>query len=255
MLLTSVVLAGLVWEFGFTSRTRGELDQLVEAQQGARAAVSAITQELRQAGACLPRTGDLVALDGEDNGTSDELIMRIGRVRPEDLVCIRTVLTADANEGESTVEVQDTEGFEVGDLVYLRGSSGSGETYGIASVSDDSITLDAPLETNHTTGDGFYAIEERSYALDDSVDPPILTLSVDGEDPQPMVHGVEEFNVQYVTTPCPPCDVLDEPADDDEWLLVREVAIEVTVRSRERNRGGEYVRLSTRSNIKPRNLL
>ncbi len=256
MLLSSIVLAGLVWEFGFVSRTRGELDQLVETQQGVRAALSAITQELRQAGACLPRTGDMVALDGVNVGARDELTLRIGRVDPDDLVCIRTVTTATALMGTSSVNVQDSTGFATGDLVYLRGASGSGQTLEIVGTGSTTIAFDGQLDEDYPTGSGLFAIEERTYAVDGDVDPPILTVAIDGGDPSPLVHGVERFNVTYLTTPCPPCDAIDAPAaGDDEWLLVREVQIEVTVRARRPNRGGKYVRLTSRTNIKPRNLL
>jgi hypothetical protein len=254
MLLTSVVLSGLVWEFGVTSRTRSELDLLTEAQQGVRAAISAVTQELRQAGACLPRTGDLVALAGSDDGLHDEVTLRIGKVRAEDLVCIRTVLTNTANAGASVLQVQTTAGFEIGSLLLIRGDSGTGESLGVVGVGSSTITLNRPLDDDYSTGAGVFAIEERTYAVDATVDPPVLTLAIDGEDPHPLVHGVEGFNVKYITTPCPPCDELDEPVDD-EWLMVREVAIDVTVRSRERGRNGEYIRLTSRTNVKPRNLL
>jgi hypothetical protein len=255
MALSAIVLSGLVWEFAFTSRTRGELDQLNEAQQGVRAAISAVTQELRQAGACLPRTGNLVALDGTNDGLHDRLTLRIGKVQPDDLVCVRTVLTTAAAEGSSVLHVQSTSGFEPGSLLYLRGDTGAGETVGIVGVASTTISLDTALDADYATGSGVFAIEERTYAVDDSSDPPILTLAIDGGDPHPLVHGIETFNVEYITTPCPPCDRLDEPADDVEWLMVREVAIEITARSRNRNRSGQYVRLTSRTNIKPRNLL
>jgi hypothetical protein len=254
MLLTSVVLSGLVWEFGFTSRTRGELDQLTEAQQGVRAAISSVTQELRQAGACLPRTGDLVALDGVNDGTRDELTLRIGKVRPSDLVCIRTVLTSAATDGSSVLHVQNTTGFEAGGLLLLWNDSGSGQTFTVSAVASSTITLDAAVDGDFSTGSGVFAIEERTYAIDSSVDPPVLTVAIDDGEPHPLVHGVEGFNVKYITTPCPPCDQLNSPTAD-EWLNVREIQIEVTVRSRDRGRDGEYVRLTSRTNVKPRNLL
>jgi hypothetical protein len=255
MLLTSVVLSGLVWEFGFTSRTRNDLDLLTEAQQGVRAAVSAVTQELRQAGACLPRTGDLVALAGNNDGVHDELTLRIGKVREEDLVCIRTVLTNAADAGDTVLVVQSTSGFEAGSLLLIRGDSGTGESFGVVNVGSSTITLDGSVSVDYASGAGVFAIEERTYTVDASSNPPVLTLAIDGDDPQPLVHGVEGFNVKYITTPCPPCDEINEPADDDEWLTVREVAIEFTVRSRERNRAGDYIRLTSRTNVKPRNLL
>jgi prepilin-type N-terminal cleavage/methylation domain-containing protein len=255
MMLSSVVLAGIVWEFGFVSRTRMDLEQLVEAQQSARAAIAVITQEMRQAGACLPRTGDPVALNGTDEGTRDTLTVRIGRVRRSDLTCIRVQLSAAAPQGSSVLQVQSTSGFAADSLVYVRGSTGSGNTFTVSGVSVNSLLLSTPLDADYDATSWVYALEERTYAVDASADPPVLTVRIDGGAAQPLVPGVEAFNVQYVTTPCPPCDTLDAPQDDEEWLLVREVAIDVTVRSRKPNRAGEYIRLTSRSNIKPRNLL
>lgn len=256
MLLSSTLLAGLVWEFGFVNRTRSDLDQLVETQQGVRAALSAISQEMRQAGACLPRTGDMVALNGTDSDARDELTLRIGKVEVDDLVCIRTVLTAKAKQGNTSVKVQDGSGFEVGELVYLRGGSGTGRNFEVVSTNSNTISLDEPLDDEYPAGSGLYAIEERTYAIDREVDPPILTVAIDGGDPSPLVHGVERFDVTYLTAPCPPCEAINAPPDGDEdWLLVREVEIEVTVRARRPSRGGEYVRLTSRTHVAPRNLL
>jgi hypothetical protein len=256
MLLSSIILAGLVWEFGFVSRTRGELEELVETQQGVRAALSAISQELRQAGACLPRTGDVVALNGTNAGARDELTLRIGKVEVDNLVCIRTVLTVKAKQGTTSVKVQDGSGFRIGELVYLRGASGTGRNFEIVSTNSNTISLDGTLDVDYIAGSGLYAIEERAYAIDSEVDPPILTVAIDGGDPAPLVHGVERLDVTYLTAPCPPCEAINAPPDgDDDWLLVREVQIEVTVRARRPNRGGEYVRLTSRTNVVPRNLL
>jgi hypothetical protein len=253
-LLTSILLALLVRDFGFTSRTTEEMEQLMETQQGVRAALSAVTQELRQAGACLPRTGDIIALNGGDDGEQDSLAVRIGKVT-DNLVCIRTVLLATAEEGDSVLSVQDTTGFALGDWIYVRNASGSGDAFTVAGVSSGLLTLDRAVEEELAVGTGVFAVEERRYAVNSSGTSPVLTVSVDGGDPHPLVNNVEVFNVRYVTIPCPPCDEIDVPADSDEWALVREVVVSITVRSSRPNRAGEYVRLSDETNIKPRNLL
>lgn len=250
LVLTSVLLSLLVRDFGFTSRTREEMEQLLEAQQGLRAALSAVTQELRQAGACLPRTGEVIALAGTDNEGSDTLAVRIGKVTTN-LVCIRTVVTATADAGSSVLTVQDTTGFEAGDSIYLRNTTGGGWFFELAQVTGSSLTLDEALEEEISPGAGVFAVEERVYSLEESA----LMVAMDGGSPMPLVKNVEEFNVRYVTIPCPPCEEVDEPADADQWALVREVTVRVTVRSSRPNRAGEYVRLTDETNIKPRNLI
>ena len=46
------------------------------------------------------------------------------------------------------------------------------------------ITLDAVVDGDFSTGSGVFAIEERSYAIDSSVDPPVLTVAIDDGEPQ-----------------------------------------------------------------------
>jgi hypothetical protein len=90
-------------------------------------------------------------------------------------------------------------------------------------------------------------------------------VSIDQGEPQPLVDGVEEFDVHYFLGPCDPdCEsIVDLPADAAEWLLVTEVGIKATVRSRHENREGEFVYATTGVegseteyiNVKPRNFL
>ena len=253
LLLSAMLLSLLARDFGFTARTKGEMEDLLETQQGVRAALSALTQELRQAGACLPRTGEVVALSGTNNGTTDSLTVRIGKTT-SDLTCVRTVSTASAAIGQTYVTVQTTAGFKVGDWVYLRDSAGAGDSFTLASIATNRLNLSGALDRVYASGTGVYAVEERSYSISTAIGRPVLMITVDGGTAQPLVDNVEAFNVRYVTTPCPPCDELDSP-DSDDWPLVREVSVSVTVRSAYKNRKGDYVRLTDQTNIKPRNLI
>lgn len=253
LLLSAMLLALLARDFGFSARTKGEMEDLLETQQGVRAALSALTQELRQAGACLPRTGEVVALTGTDTGTTDSLTVRIGKTT-SDLVCIRTVSTASAAVGQTFVKVQTVTGFKVGDWVYLRDSAGAGDSFKVTSIGTNQLNLSGAFDRIYASGSGVYAVEERQYFISTTIGRPVLMVRVDGTSLQPLVDNVEQFNVKYVTTPCPPCEELDEPGDDD-WPLVREVNVKVTVRSAYKNRKGDYVRLTDETNIKPRNLI
>lgn len=253
LLLSSMLLSLLARDFGFTARTKGEMEDLLETQQGVRAALSALTQELRQAGACLPRTGEVVALSGTNTGTTDTLTIRIGKTT-SDLTCVRTVTTASAAVGQTYVLVQTTSGFKVGDWVYIRDSAGAGDSFTVTSISTNQLNLSGAQDRVYASGSGVYAVEERSYTISTSSSRSVLMMSVDGGTAQPLVDNVEAFNVKYVTIPCPPCTALDAPTTDD-WPLVREVNVSVTVRSAYKNRKGEYVRLTDETNIKPRNLI
>lgn len=254
MVLSAVVMSVAARDFGFSVRMRHDLDLFVETQHGLRGALAEITRELRQAGACLPTTGDFVAVDGEDGGEQDRLTVRVGKV-DDDVVCIRTVSTQDAAQGSSTLQVQNASSFEAGEWVYLRCTSGSGQTERIASVTSTSIDIEGDLDSDYAAGSGVFAIEEREYAIDTTSPHPMLTVAIDGEEPQPLVNGVEKLDVQYLLTPCPPCEPVDEPEDGGEWHQVREVAVRIGVVSSEPKQDGVYLHHAATTNVKPRNLL
>ncbi len=254
--LTGVAMALFVRDFGFTVQTRREMDLVTETQQALHATHAFLTQELRQAGACLPSNGEFIALEATDNGTTDEISLRIGVVDRLDLTCLATVLTLDAADTESTLKVQDVTGFESGQWIYVTRNGGQGDPFRIASVGVDSLQIQGVLGQNYVAGGGVYAIEERSYAIEDIGGVPVLTVSIDGEASQPLVAGVEEFDLRYRLDPCPPCTEVDEPSTSAEWRSVREVELRVVARSTTvKPRGGGYIRMGGTTSIRPRNLL
>lgn len=254
MLLSGVLLSLVARDFGFSVGTRHDLDLVVEAQHALRTTLSEITQELRQVGACLPTTGEFLALNGTEGGPTDRLVLRIGQVDESNVVCSRTILTADAKAGTSVLEVEDGAQFSSDQLIYLAGNTGSGKIFKASSASGTTLRIEGGLDRDYLAGDGVYALEERVYEVDDSSGDPVLTVAIDGGEPQPLVDGVERFDVHYMQEPCPPCDAVDAPTDDDGWRRVREVAVEVGVVSREPRRAGELVTLTGGTNIRPRNL-
>src|SRR5262249_40940012 len=112
---------------------------------------------------------------------------------------------------------------------------------------------------DHPIGTGIYAIDERTYTTGTGPSgEPVLTVSLDDGSTLPLVDGVEEFNVQYLLTPCDAsgcAETVDEPANDTQWRQVREVAISATVRSHKMDRNGHFLRESGSIHVKPRNLL
>ncbi|MBM4258982.1 MAG: prepilin-type N-terminal cleavage/methylation domain-containing protein [Deltaproteobacteria bacterium] len=64
LLITSFMMTTITGFFQTAVATRQNAGAQTEAQQGLRALASLITQELRQAGACLPRNGNFMALAG-----------------------------------------------------------------------------------------------------------------------------------------------------------------------------------------------
>jgi hypothetical protein len=255
MLLSGVALGVAATDFSHTVHQRHDMDQVAEAQQAVSASLTFVTQELRQAGACLPRVGRFVALEGEDSAERDRLTMRIGVTDRETLVCIRSVAIADAAEGTDSIAIQDASGFAVGHYVYVTRFGGQGNTFRVAGIDGDTLVVEGTLDATYLTGSGVYAIEERAFAIDSSGPSPVLTMAVDGGEPQPLARGIDVFNVRYLLGPCSPCTAVDEPTDNAEWQAVREVEITVAAATRGPLQTGKPHVVEESTNVKPRNLI
>ncbi len=107
----------------------------LETTQAARAAVDMIVRDLRLGGACLPVTGDFIALEGANTEQADTIITRTGLTRP-DLSCVRSSVPAGATVAmnDSAVRVESSEGFATGMRAYIRHPDGAGEYFDVATV-------------------------------------------------------------------------------------------------------------------------
>ncbi len=254
MSLAGVALTVSAKDFTYTVHQRIDMEKIAEAQHGVSAALTFVTQELRQAGACLPTLGKFVALDGEDNGDQDTLTLRVGVTDQDTIVCVRTVTTAIARSGESSMVVQHPEGFNAGQWIYMT-SLGDGEMFRVASVDGAVLTVEGTFGTDYRASSGVYAIEERSYAIDSAGGVNVLTVAIDGGDPQPMVKGIDVFNVRYHLHMGEDFTLVDEPADSSEWRMVREVELTVSAQTVKSMQAGQMHVVEQSSNIKPRNFL
>jgi len=255
MLLSTVVLTVAVRDFSFVVHSRADMDLLAETQQAADASITFLTQELRQAGACLPELGNFISLDGADGGTRDSITLRIGIADRGTLECDRTILKKKAAKNQSMMKVESAAGFEIGQWFYLIKNTGYGNFFKIAGIAGKWITIEGSFNKNFGRGSGVYAFEERTYQIEDLGGVPVLTVAIDGDAPQPLVRDVEELNIQYRMDPCPPCSAIDEPANDTDWRVVREVELSVVTRSSRPDQEGNYRRIENRATVKPRNLL
>ncbi len=254
MMLSGVALGVVARDFSHNAHTRLDMDQVVETQQALMAANTFVSQELRQAGACLPEVGNFVALDGTDGGERDTLTLRIGKVDPSSLVCQRTILVAAASSTASRLVVADASKFRAGSYIYVTRAAGNGDTFKIASIAGNEIAIVGTLGAPFIVGGGVYALEERRYEVQEIRGNPVLMLSVDGSQPQPIVSGIASFDVRYRLDPCLPCLEVALPADDGEWRTVREVEIRFVARSARALAGGEHLVLDSTTTVRPRNL-
>ncbi|MFN8624439.1 MAG: hypothetical protein U0587_00390 [Candidatus Binatia bacterium] len=257
-MVMSLVLTTLTALFVASRNTIQQQILRVETLQALRATLDNLTRDLRLGGACLPTTGSLVALGGTNLANTDTIVSRAGLV-DANLTCIVTTLhdPLPSTAGELTVEA--TTGFADGMRAYIRHPNGTGEFFTITHVDASASTLEKAGQSsqNYPVGSGVYAVDERTYAIDASnPSAPVLVLTKDGGTPTPFASGIEALGVQYeLARNCPPCDVVDLPANDSEWMLVNEILVAVTARSRVPDRDGRYFRRVGRIAVKPRNLL
>lgn len=261
--LVSLVVAGMMLTlmtglFRMTVATRHDMGLKTESQQGMRALLELVTQELRQAGACLPTLGPFVSLTGSNDGVQDSLTIRIGQVNRTTLTCVRGAAAAAVALGATTLPVYSGQGslFDETTLVYITDGA-NGEFAPVSAATDTQITLESGLIRNYPRDSGIYGVDERDYEIEETNDRPILTMAIDGGEPFPLVEGVEKFNVQYLLAPCNPdcANTVDLPTDSAQWRLVREVLIDATVSTRKSRRDGRVDQESGQITVKPRNFL
>ncbi len=257
MTLSAVALALVARDFGYHAHTRREMDLFADTQQALNSSLTFVTQELRQAGACMPELGDFIAMDGDNVGTRDTLLLRSGVANETSLQCTRNLLRLAASSGATQLKLENASAFKAGQYIYIVKSSGQGRFLRVSSVdyTNKNLNVTPALNLNFGKGSGVYAIEERRYSIVDMSGVPVLTLSVDGSEALPMAMGVEKLNVRYKMDPCPPCSAVDDPATDEDWRVVREVELTVGVRSTDPGPDGNYVHLESTTTVKPRNLL
>ncbi len=234
----------------------------VETTQAARAAIDLIVRELRLGGACLPVTGGFISLAGADDGNEDEITTRTGLTRP-DLSCVRSAVPIGATVTASGTRVPllTSDGFAAGMRAYIRHPDGGGEFFDVTAVpSSTELTKGSDLSRDYPQTSGVYAIDERRFYLEWQAGPhgnvPQLMLQVGSASPSPLAVGIEELSLRYqLQRHCPPCDVVDLPADNAEWSLVEQLLLSVTARSALPDTQGHHYRRTLTVAVKPRNLL
>ncbi len=181
------------------------------------------------------------------------------------MACIVATVSAQVNAGATTIPVDTSAGFAVGQLAYLRDPNGSGETRTITAVNANSLTLSAGVGQIYPATSGAYAVDRRRYFIDRTVDPPILMLQINANPPEQYAVGVTDLQIQYILNRnCPTCDVINTPPmigaplarDTATWRLVNEVIITETVRTvGAAPQNPNELTLTEMTRAKPRNLL
>ena len=149
--IASAMMVATVSFFSITVATTHDMELQTETQQGLRALFSLVTQELRQAGACLPQNGQFIALDGVNSGDQDSFTLRIGQTNPDTLACIRAGTDQQANTGETVLVLANGDGDQFAGVsyVYVTPNGATGDFYGVVAQDANSITLASGLNGSH----------------------------------------------------------------------------------------------------------
>jgi len=261
LVATTVISAVMIALAGLFVASRNMIQQQIlriETLQALRATLDNLMRDLRLGGACLPSTGSFIALAGVNAGSNDTVATRSGVV-DANLTCVVTTIRDPMPPTARELKVESTNGFAEGMRAYIRHPNGTGEFFTITLVQPSASMLqkDGQSSQDYPAGSGVYAIDERTYSLDTSNPSlPVLLIAINGGTPTPFASGVESLGVRYkLARNCPPCDVVDLPANDSEWMLVNEIVVSVTARSRVPDKDGQYFRRSGQVSVKPRNLL
>jgi prepilin-type N-terminal cleavage/methylation domain-containing protein len=253
LLLLAVVSAGFVSFFMTGSRMQSMADIRLETHQAVAATMDVLARDIRLAGICFPSNGQFVSLGGTNSGTQDAITIRLGETVNQS--CKQTSLAAgaDAPAGGNTLTLNSAQGFAVGTAGYVTDGS-SGDFFKVTSVAGSVITTDATWSRLYpAASSAVYAMEEHIYRVNTSIDPrgPVLTLQRDRGTEEIFADGISALNVRYRKIDN---SVVDLPANDAEWRLVKEVLLSVTARSLTSLPGGGFHQETASLVVKPRNL-
>ncbi len=279
--LGSLVAVAVGTGYVLVTRSWIEHQARLQTQQQMRAAVAALSREIRLAGACimLPRgttpPTTFRPLNGVNNGTTDTITVRSN---PR---CLSVALTA-TYDGTTTLTVGSTTGFVAGMRAYiLRSDSSNGEVFTIQSVTATTIVTTAvltngPYVVPAPPGNpaSVFGIDERTFSISSICSGcggiSTLTLqTLDVATPTPLVKGIDRLDIHYIlntdyvagpycvssTGGARPLCVVDLPTAND-WKQVRAVTFDLGALSLRPVRAGDpdgFFHLGEIFEISPRN--
>jgi hypothetical protein len=141
----------------------------------------------------------------------------------------------------------------VGTTGYVTNGS-NGDFFKITSMAGTAVTTDATWSRPYpAASSSVYAMQEHVYRVNATVDPrgPVLTTQRDRGAEEVFADGITALDVQYRKIDD---SVVDLPASDAEWRLVKEVVLWVAGRSLTPLPGGGFHQETASFTVKPRNL-
>ncbi len=248
--VSGIVMAAMYGIFIGQQRNYGIQDQVVELQQGLRAAMDRMTREIRMAG----YGGDILAAFGEVNGFS-QLITPVDNGHRDSITILMaqqvTTLSQNAAAGATTLQLSVASAGDLFNTTTKRYLCLNGlNNYRVLSVSGSTVTLATPLGEDHLANEPVFLVKAITYRISpDTTD--LVRDENTGEGGQLLAECVERLELRYTLSGG---TVVDQPGDASD---IRMVDISLTARTKLADSGypGDgYRRQSLRSSVEVRNL-
>jgi prepilin-type N-terminal cleavage/methylation domain-containing protein len=245
--VSSLLMAAMFGLFINQQKSYAVQDQVIDMQQGLRAAIDRMTREIRMAG----YGGNSLGIFGSVN-TFTHIITPVNGSSQDSI----TILVADevaklsqnAPAGSSQLILSTSNVFNTSSKRYLclQGQN----NYLIQAVTGSTVTLTSPLQEDHLVNESVGLVKAITYRID----PESTNLVRDentGEGGQILAENVENIQLRYTLASGA---VVDSPATPEE---VRMVSVSLTVRTKTpytEYPGDGYLRRVMTTGIEVRNL-
>lgn len=235
--IMGLVMAGVVSLYMTGSSIYLAAANQVETQQAARGAMLMLEENLLLAGDGFPTAPGIPKITAATPTSITSWA---------DLTNGTTLLFADVNQGNTTLNVNSAAGIKSGDTVYLI-SGGQWEARTVSSVTGTTITVNPGAGAFYPQG----AQVGRPKAVTFSWDAGMKRISKDageGGGLQPLADGVQAFQLRYFDAGNNEIAPVNLPGN---LANIRRIAITVTVQSASALNPGTFI---ITSDIRPRNL-
>ena len=245
--VSSLLMAAIFGSFIHQQKSYAVQDQVIDMQQGLRAAIDRMTREIRMAG----YGGDILETFGNVNTFSHIITPANGTSQDSITILVADEvarLSQNAPAGSSQLNLNTSNVFNTGNKRYLclLGQN----NYLIQAVTGSTVTLATPLLEDHLINESVGLVKAITYRID----PDTTNLVRDentGEGGQILAEDVENIQVRYTLASG---GVVDSPANPED---IRMVSITLTARTKmpyTEYPGDGYLRRVMTTGIEVRNL-
>ena len=247
LVVCSILMAAMFGSFIHQQKSYAVQDQVIDMQQGLRAAIDRMTREIRMAG----YGGDILETFGNVNTFSHTITPANGASADSITILVSdevAKLSQNAPAGSSQLIFSTSNVFDTSSKRYLclQGQN----NYLIQAVTGSTVTLATPLQEDHLINESVGLVKAITYRID----PESANLVRDentGEGGQILAENVENIQLRYTLASGA---VVDSPATPEE---VRMVSVSLTVRTKTpytEYPGDGYLRRVMTTGIEVRNL-